>query len=541
VPSSAQLVVRGGAVFACDAAGSWTDAVGVRDGTIVALGSRDVDAATTADTEVVDAHGGLVLPGFQDSHIHAPFAGLNRLHVDLEGLPGVDAYLRHVADYAGSHPDMEWIVGGGWALEHFPGGVASKELLDGICPDRPIFLFARDVHMAWVNSEALRRAGIDAATPDPPNGRIERDPHTGEAIGTLQEAAAYDFNRDVVPLPTTQVWQDAIIDAQKHLWSLGITGWQDAWVTPATAKAYRLLAESRALKSRVVGAQWWEWDRGLEQIDQFVAERSRNTHPNFQAGTVKIMIDGVLENYTGALLEPYCDGCNHQGSRGMMHVDEPMLGDALVELDRLGFQVHMHAIGDRAVRAGLDAVEHARKANGPSDNRHHIAHLELVTAHDVGRFRELGVIANCQAFWAKADAQVQELTAPLIGIERMETMYPFGDLARSGATLAMGSDWAVTTANPLEQIEVAVTRTDPQRRSDPPFLPHQALSLPTAVRAFTAGSAHLNHDDDGGSIEIGKRADLVVLDRNIFDPTSGMPADAAVTHTVIEGQVVYIS
>ncbi len=537
---SAQLAIRGGAVYTCDAAGSWTDAVGVRDGRIVALGRRDVDAATTPETEIIDARQGLVLPGFQDSHIHAPFAGLNRLRVDLEGLPNLDSYLSHIADYAAAHPDRDWVTGGGWALEHFPGGIASKELLDTVCPDKPVFLMARDGHMAWVNSEALRRAGIDSITPDPPNGRIERDPLTGEAVGTLQEAAANDFNKNVVPVPSQGDWEAAIREAQQYLWSLGITGWQDAWVTPATAAAYRAVAAAGGLECRVVGAQWWEWEEGLEQIDRFVAERARDGHPNFHTGTVKIMVDGVLENYTGALLEPYCDGCGGHGqSRGMMHVDQPMLGDALIELDRLGFQVHMHAIGDRAVRSSLDAVEAARKVNGHNDNRHHIAHVEMVTPQDLGRFRELGVIANLQAFWAKADAQVTELTVPLIGADRMQTMYPFGDLARSGATLAMGSDWAVTTANPLEQLEVAVTRTDPENRTDAPFLPEQALTLSTAVRAFTAGSAYVNHDDLGGSIEIGKRADFAVLDRNIFDKAAGLPADASVTHTVISGRTVF--
>jgi len=403
-----------------------------------------------------------------------------------------------------------------------------------------VFLFSRDVHQAWVNSEALRRAGIDGLTPDPVNGRIERDALTGEVIGTLQEGAAYDFNKIHVPLPSQSVWECAILEAQRHLCSLGITGWQDAWITPATADAYRALATDGRLKARVVGAQWWEWDEGIEQIDRFVEQRSRCTDPGFGAGTVKIMVDGVLENYTGALLEPYCSGCGgHQCGEGMMHVEAAELREAVVALDGQGFQVHMHAIGDRAVRTALDAVEAARNRNGYNDHRHHIAHVEMVTAQDVDRFRRLGVVVNCQSFWAKADAQVQELTVPLIGPKRMATMYPFGDLARSGATLAMGSDWAVTTANPLEQIEVAVTRTDPQARDGQPFLPEQALSLPVAVRAFTAGSAYVNHDDAAGSIQVDKRADFVVLDRNIFEPAAGMPADAEVTHTVIGGTTVF--
>jgi predicted amidohydrolase YtcJ len=539
VSTPAELAIRNGSVYTVDAAGSWTDAIAVRDGQIVALGSRDVAAVTTPATEVIDATGTLVLPGFQDAHVHAPFAGLNRLHVDLAGLDGVDDYLRAIAAFERAHPHLEWIIGGGWALEHFPRGIASKRLLDKVCPDKPVFLFSRDVHAAWVNSEALRRAGIEDQTPDPPNGRIERDPHTGEVIGTLQEAAAFDFNNIHVPLPSLDMWEQAILEAQRHLCRLGITGWQDAWVTAATAQAYRSLADQGRLTSRVVGAQWWEWDQGLEQIDQFLEQRHQNSHPTFGAGTVKIMVDGILENYTGALLEPYCSGCGGAPpDRGMMHVDAAALRAAVTALDAHGFQVHMHAIGDRAVRASLDAVEAAQLRNGASDNRHHIAHLQLVHPDDVRRFRALGVVANCQTFWAKADAQLIDMTAPQIGLGRARTMFPFGDLARSGATLAMGSDWAVTTANPLEQIEVAITRTDPADREASSYSPDQALTLPVALRAFTAGSAYVNHDHLGGSIELGKRADFAIVDRDLFDPTTGPVGDAKVIYAVASGVVV---
>lgn len=537
---SADLVIRNGSVYTADAAGSWTDAIAVKDGRIAALGSRDVVGLTTIGTTEIDARHGLIVPGFQDAHVHAPFAGLNRLHVDLLGLGGVDDYLSCIDTFLRDHPQIEWIIGGGWSLEHFPLGIASKHLLDSVCSDRPIFLLSRDVHAAWVNSEALRRAGIDDRTPDPPNGRIERDQHSGEVIGTLQEAAAFDFNKTHVPLPSRETWERAILVAQEHLWSLGITGWQDAWVTPATADAYRSLAEQQRLLARVVGAQWWEWDQGLEQLDRFVAERMQCKTPTFGAGTVKIMVDGILENYTGALLEPYCSGCGGvQPHNGMMHVDRTMLNAAVTALDANGFQVHMHAIGDLAVRASLDAVEAAQSTNGVIDNRHHIAHVQLVHPKDIRRFRELGVVANCQTFWAKADVTMTDMTAPQIGDGRLRRMYPFGDLARSGATLAMGSDWAVTTADPLMQIEVAITRTDPADRGASPLCPEQALTLPVALRAFTAGSAYVNHDTGGGSIELGKRADFAILDRNLFDPTTGPAGDARVTYTVLSGSVVY--
>ena len=244
----------------------------------------------------------------------------------------------------------------------FPGGTPRKDDLDAVVPDRPVFLFNRDVHGAWVNSKALTVAGITSATPDPPDGRIERDPVTGEPTGTLHEGAAYWVNEHVVPAPSQAQWEAAILEGQQHLHSLGITGWQDAWVTPATQTAYRALAADGRLTGRVVGALWWDRHRGLEQVDDLIDRRELDA-PGFHPTTVKIMIDGVLENYTGALLEPYCDGCGgHTSDRGLNYVDAELLASAVTTLDAAGFQVHMHAIGDRAVRMALDAVRAARLA-----------------------------------------------------------------------------------------------------------------------------------------------------------------------------------
>ena len=252
------------------------------------------------------------------------------------------------------------------------------------------------------------------------------------------------------------------------------------------------------------------------------------------------MVDGVLENFTGALLEPYCDGHGGHGSnRGLTYLAPEDLVAAVVELDRLGFQVHQHAIGDRAVRLALDAIEAARKANGGNDNRHHIAHLQVVQPTDLLRFAELDVVANAQAYWAQSEPQMDELTLPFLGPERSDLQYPFASLLRSGARLAMGSDWAVTTANPLEQIEVAVTRVDPENRGNAPFLPDERITLDQAVRAFTAGSAWVNHDADAGQLAVGARADLAVLDRDIRRGPGAEISDATVELTLAAGRVVH--
>jgi predicted amidohydrolase YtcJ len=335
-------------------------------------------------------------------------------------------------------------------------------------------------------------------------------------------------------------WQDAVLTGQQHLHSLGITGWQDAWVTPDTLDAYLGLAADGRLTARVVGALWWDRHRGLEQIADFQAQRERGTGHRFFPTTVKIMVDGIVENQTGALLEPYCDGCGgHTDNVGLTYVDAELLSIAVTALDALDFQVHMHAIGDRAVRIALDAVQAAAIANGRRGNRHHIAHLQIVHPDDIARFAELDVTANCQAYWAQNEPQMTDHTIPVLGEERSAQQYPFGHLLRAGTRLAMGSDWGVTTADPLPQLEVAVTRSDPGDRDGEPFLPEQSIPLQAAARAFTAGTAWINHDEDhAGTIGVDRRADFAVFDTDIFAPDV-KPADASVRYTIADGEVVY--
>jgi hypothetical protein len=530
----------------------WHTAVAVRDGVVTGF---DGDAAAQAGpgTRVVEAPGGLVLPGFVDAHVHPPQAGLNLLRVWLNDSFGLDFYLRVVDDYARSHPGAAWLVGGGWAMECFPGGTPRREDLDRVTGDRPAFLYNRDVHGAWVNTAALRAGGITRDTPDPADGRIERDAD-GEPTGTLHEGAAYTFADRVLPRPSQHDLAAAILTAQRHLHALGVTGWQDAWVTPEHQAAYQALAADGRLTSRVSGALWWDRHRGLDQIDDLVERRERARavraapgRPGFHAETVKIMVDGVLENRTGALLEPYLAPHSHGGAgdTGLLYVDRELLASAVTRLDALGFQVHMHTIGDRAVRNALDAVAAAAAANGGAGlRRHHLAHVQVVQPSDVPRFAELGAVANCQAFWAKHEPQMDELTVPVIGDERAAWQYPFESIRRAGARLAMGSDWPVTTADPLQQLEVAVTRVPHEDRSLPPLHPAERLSPEDALDAFTAGSAWVHHDPAGGVLRVGGRADLVLLDTDVLAPgfaAGGRAplADAAVDLTVVSGRVVH--
>jgi predicted amidohydrolase YtcJ len=287
---------------------------------------------------------------------------------------------------------------------------------------------------------------------------------------------------------------------------------------------------------------WWDRTRGAEQIEELVERRARTAIGRYAPTSVKIMQDGVLENFTGAVLEPYLEADGRPGTnRGISQVEPEALKGNVAELDRHGFQVHFHAIGERAVREALDAVEAARAANGPTDMRPHIAHIQVIHPDDIGRFRDLGVAANAQPYWACHETQMDELTIPFLGPERSGWQYPFRSLKAAGATLVMGSDWAVSTANPLLEMEVAVERiADEHRGEGQVFLPEERLDLVDALAAFTAGTAWINHlENELGSLEVGKTADIVVLDRDLFDRAAGAIGEARVVATFIDGVPVH--
>ncbi len=525
--------------------------VAVGGGCIVAVGDDDVRALAGPGTEIVDLAGGLLVPGFQDAHVHPVQGGLERMRCDLSELRTREEYLDRIRSYAEAHPEAEWITGSGWAMAAFPGGTPTAADLDAVVPDRPVYLPNRDHHGAWVNSRALEVAGIDASTPDPSDGRLERDGE-GRPSGTLHEGAI-DLIFRHLPADTIEELTAALIGAQGYLHSLGITAWQDAIVGAYAsindaAGAYAALAADGRLTAKVVGALWWQRDQGSDQIASLADKRERLTAGRFRATSVKIMQDGVAENFTAHMLDPYLDaGAAATTNHGIAFVDPAALAEHVTALDREGFQVHVHAIGDAAVRETLDAFEAARTANGAASfatRRHHIAHLQLIHPDDVPRFGALGVAANMQALWAAYEPQMTELTIPFLGEERSGWQYPFGDLARSGATLAMGSDWPVSTPDPLEAIHVAVNRVLSDGEGGPdvdrrPFLPEQALDVTTALTAYTAGSAWVNHlDDTTGTIEVGKAADLAVLDRDVR-LTPEAVAEARVVATYVDGNHVF--
>jgi predicted amidohydrolase YtcJ len=533
----ADLVLTGGPVRTLSAARPTAEALAVAGGRVVyvgdAAGARRFQGPAT---RVVDLGGRAVLPAFRDSHIHLVTGGVEQLACNVAGLATKEAVCARVRDYAAAHPDLPWVTGGGWDLPLFPQANPRKEDLDALVPDRPAVLDSADGHSAWANSRALALAGVTRATPDPEGGRIERDPATGEPTGTLRESAAGLVERLVPPLgPEDYIrgLRAGLALANRH----GIVSIVEASAGPDLLDAYAALDRSGELSVRVLASLHVDTSRGVSEAARLAGLRRRYAGTRLKATAAKIFADGVMEPHTAALLEPYVD---RPGDRG-----EPLLGpeafDALaVALDRAGFQVHVHAIGDRAVRMSLDAFEAAGRANGLRDMRHHIAHLELVDPADVPRFRKLGAAANFQALWAYADPYITDLTLPILGPARSRWLYPVGSVAATGAVLVGGSDWSVSSLNPLEAIEVALTRRSPD---DPPgeaWIPEERAGLETMLRSYTVNGAWLVREEEArGALETGKAADLVVLDRDPFTVTPQALSEIKVLLTLLDGREVF--
>ena len=549
---AADLVLRGGSVVTIDAAGSVASAVAVRDGRIVAVGDdRDVRAFVGGSTDLIELRGRTLLPGFGDAHVHVGKGGLDRLMIDLSPVATLAEYGGIVGRYAVDHREPGWLTGGGWAKGVFPGGAPTADMLDAHVSDRPVFLNDRDNHSGWVNSAGLRAAGLSTATPDPPDGRIERDSR-GQPTGCLHEGAMR-LVTDLLPPPDENLVVDSLLEGQRYLHSVGVTQWQDAIVgsydpMPETYDAYVRIASDGRLTGRVVAALWVPRGATDDDLALIRDRRSRGSVGRLRSTSVKIMADGVCENFSAAMLEPYlaADG-QASGGRGTSFFSRDELHRLVPLLDREGFDVHIHALGDRAVRDALDSIAAARAANGWMDTRPHLAHLQVVHPDDRARFRPLGVTATFQPLWAAHDPQMDELTIPFLGAERAAWQYPIRSIAAAGATIAFGSDWPVSSADPLWEMHVAVDHTMPDgylyasaADRGRTFMPDERISLAAAIRAFTMGTAFVNHlETETGSIEVGKAADLVVLDRDVFATPRGAIADARVLLTMIGGLVAH--
>lgn len=538
----ADLVLRGAPVYR---GGRWDgDCLAVREGRIAAIGSYDdVAPLVVGGTAVRDLTGLWLLPGFHDAHVHPVQAGLEMNQCDLTGTTDVADYLARIARYAAAEPERPWVTGGGWSMDSFPGGVPTADLLDSVCPDRPVYLPNRDHHSAWVNTRALEVAGVHAGTPDPRDGRVERHPD-GRPSGALHEGAMALVGR-VVPPPGAGELRHALLTAQAHLHSFGIVGWQDALVgtglgMPDTLPTYLAAHRAGELTAKVVLALWWDRHRGLEQLPELVERRRRAAEVGVRAGSVKVMLDGVCETRTASMLDPYRDAdgtptANH----GLSFIAPRDLARYVAALDAEDFQVHVHALGDRAVRDSLDAIEHAAAVNGRRGNRHHLAHVQVVAPADVTRFAELDVTANCQPSWACHEEVLDVLTLPFLSDRARSQQYVFGSLLRAGARLAAGSDWPVSSPDPLEGIHVAVHRTAPGTDAEP-LIEEEAVGVTEALAAYTTGSTFVNRlEGSSGRLQVGHAADIAVVDSDLLGAWHADIAGVRVSATYVDGREVY--
>ncbi|WP_283613692.1 amidohydrolase [Mycolicibacterium poriferae] len=517
-----------------------TDALLVTDGVVTATGR----AAQRDDAQVVDLDGGFLMPSFGDGHAHPLYGGLEAVGPAVRACDSVDEIVTAVRRYAEAHPDEEWIVGASYDGSLAPNGLFDARWLDAAVPDRPVVLRAWDYHTLWCNSAALQRAGITADTPDPPLGEI---PHRedGSVLGTLREWGATDLMMRVMPARDEQVRIAALGTAADYYLARGVTWVQDAWVEPADVETYAAAARQDALRMRFNLALYADPRHFDEQVTQFAEQRRRVEAAGnalLTAHTVKFFADGVVENETGALLAPYCSGLHsHSGdNRGMRNWEGDALAEAACRVDELGLQIHIHAIGDAAVRQALDAIDEVVRRNGPRDRRPVIAHAQLVDDTDIDRFARLGVIPNMQPLWAQLDSLMTVLTIPRLGQERADRQYRIATLQRSGAALSFGSDWPVSSGAPLDGIAVAVSRRTADGEPEGGWTPQEILPVEQALSAYTAAvAAQAFAENRWGRMLPGAAADLVWLDR---DPRRTAPLELphiGVRATYLQGEPVY--
>lgn len=545
--AAAELVFKNGNIYTVDAGLPNATSLAVRGGHIAALG-RDADTAALigSKTQVIDLQGRLVLPAFHDMHTHPVWGGLSYSQCPLYAGNSPADYQKIIAKCAADEPGTGWLYGVGWMDGLFtPEGTPDKKLLDAVVPDRPAAFASVGGHSIWVNSKGLEAAGITRDTPDPPNGRIDRDAK-GEPIGSFQETAVELIVRKLPP-PSAKAREDALIYARNYFNGVGIVGWHDALVPisadepgqaipPGVPETYASLTQSGQLKGYANLALAWDKNRGIEQLPELIAASQRLAAAGVEAKTVKFLLDGVPAQRTAAMLEPYSD---KPGFRGELHIKPDVLNEAVTRLDAQGFQIHIHAIGDGAVHAALNAFAQARQRKGSKDHRHLISHVNWISPEDLKKFADLGAIVIFQPLWACLD-EYMVMVGVRVGPQRLSHTYPVASLMRAGGKVAYGSDWPVASANPFEGIEVALTRRCPGKTEGELLAPDERITLPQAIENYTINAAFAAHRDDrSGSLKVGKSADLVVLDRDLFKIPVTEIAKTQVLLTLYAGEAVH--
>lgn len=541
-PEAADSVFLNGAIYTVDANRTWAEAIAVTDGRIVYVGDNEgAGHHVGPETRLFDLVGQMLLPGFHDSHVHILTGVMDEDECDLLRIPTAEevaAKLKECTTLAGIG-EGRWIIGGGWGEWLWPEANPQKGLLDALFPDNPVYLESSFGHAAWVNSRALEIVGISSDTEDPPAGIIEHDPETGEPSGTLRESAMLLVKDKLPPLSLAQRTNRTLAGVElAH--SVGITAVNEPGLDERDLQPILNLADMGRLDLRSVASLSpvsWNPATFDDGVFEFLEGRDEWRRPNIDVDSVKIYMDGVIEYGTSPLLEPYAD---EQYGSGEYFYEQDVVDRYFTRFDRMGIKIHVHAIGDAAIRRALDGFAAMREANGMSDNRHQIVHLQLIHKDDRPRFGELNIGAVFQSLWAYPDPAAMELDVPMLGEERTWQMYPIASVLAAGGRIVGGSDYFVTDIDPLLAIETAITRQDPWTNTGDVLNEDERVDLATMIEAYTINGAYqMGLEDEQGSIEVGKRADFVVLDRNLFELTSAEINETKVTMTIFDGRIVF--
>jgi predicted amidohydrolase YtcJ len=536
----AEILVTNGRVYTVDQRTPWAEAVAVSKGQIVAVGKTgELARYRGPKTQVIDAGGRLILPGFVDCHIHFMEGSLGLTRVDLNDAGSVAEIQKRVKAYADAHPKEPWIQGMGWTYPTFgPSALPNRKILDEVVSDRPVFLSAFDGHSSWANSKALEIAGITRNTPDPVNGKIVRD-ENGDATGALKEAAG-DLVAKFTPQPTRDERLAALRLGMKEANKHGLTRVHSAGGDFEYFDLYNELRQKNELTLRFYIAYFLDPPQLTDHAISKIEAARKSYHDGWlSAGVVKTMLDGVVEAHTAAMLEPYTDDPSQSGK---LFWEPAKYKSAITQLDRRHFQIFTHAIGDRAVRTALDAYQQAAETNKTSDARPRIEHIETISTADIPRFGKLGVIASMQPLHAYPDDDTLHIWARDIGDERASRGWVWNSIAKDGGPIAFGSDWPVVTLNPWPGVQTAVTRQTSQGAPAEGFVPAQKLSLEETIQAYTLGAAFAGHrEKTEGSIEAGKVADLIILSQDVFKIDPHQINKTEVLLTMVGGKVVYQS
>jgi predicted amidohydrolase YtcJ len=532
-------IVLHGKIYTVNAKQAWAQAAATRDQKFIAVGDdTQIEKLRGPQTKIIDAGGNLVLPGFVDCHIHFLGGSISLGQANLEGAKNAADIQRILREYAAKHPGDGWILGGGWNYAMFGAeNLPHKKYLDELFPNRPVFLVGYDGHTSWANSKALALAGITRDTPNPANGAIVRDPTTGEATGALKESAS-GLLRKILPRPTRVEKLDALRAGIHWANENGLTRVHSAGGDFEEFDLYDELLRRGELTLRMYIAYFLSPPELRPQdLEAIEAARKKYTGDWLSGGVVKMMIDGVVESHTAAMLEPYTDD---PSTKGKLFWDPDKYKAAVAELDKRGLQLFTHAIGDYAVRTALDAYENAEKLNHTQDRRPRIEHIETVTAADIPRFGQLGVIASMQPLHAYPDEDTLRVWAGNNGPDRTSRAWVWNSIAKAGGHLAFGSDWDVVTLNPWEGLQMAVTRQTMEGTPAGGWLPQERITLAQAVEAYTLGAAYAGRrETTEGSIEPGKLADLVIVSQNIFEIEPHNISKTKVIKTIVGGRVAY--